>query len=51
VRVTMTTLESGIVSSIQKSGSGTLEEPDVLKIYDLAYEKGKEIRSLLAKLG
>lgn len=51
VKVTMTTLESGVVCSIQKSGPGTLEESDVLKIYDLAYEKGKEIRRMLENLG
>jgi exosome complex component RRP42 len=48
VKVTMTTIESGVVSSIQKSGSGPIEAEEVLKIYDLAYERGKELR---AKLG
>lgn len=51
VKVTVTTLESGVVSSIQKSGSGTLTEDDVRKIYDLALEKGRELRSLLSAGG
>jgi exosome complex component RRP42 len=51
VRVTFTTLESSLIASIQKSGSGTLTEEEVLKIYDLAYKKAVEIRSKLNELG
>ncbi|MCL5788386.1 MAG: exosome complex protein Rrp42 [Candidatus Marsarchaeota archaeon] len=44
VKVTMTTIESGVVASIQKSGSGTLDVDEVMKIYDLCYQKGNELR-------
>ncbi len=52
VRVTMTTIESGVVASIQKSGSDSITMEEALKIYDLAFARAKEIRGkLTAALG
>ncbi|MEM3670985.1 MAG: exosome complex protein Rrp42 [Thermoprotei archaeon] len=47
VKITMTTIESGIVASIQKSGPGTVTEDEVLKVYDLCRRKGNELREFV----
>ncbi|MBI4096060.1 MAG: exosome complex protein Rrp42 [DPANN group archaeon] len=46
-RLSITTLESEKASSMQKGGFGTFTKDDVLQMFDLAVEKGKELRKLL----
>ena len=46
-RLSISTLESGASSAMQKGGTGTFTEKEILDIFDYSIEKGKELRNLL----
>ncbi len=46
-RLTITSIEDGSVCSLQKGGSVPISVEEVEKMFDLAIEKGSELRSLL----
>ena len=46
-RLTVTTLEDGTICALQKGGDFPLNLDDVMKMVDIATEKGKELRKLL----
>ncbi len=46
-RLSLSSLPDGKIAAMQKGGSGTFTEEEVLNLVDLAIEKGKEVRKLL----
>jgi len=48
-RLTIATTQDGKLCAAQKGGTGYFTKEEILKATDLALEKGKELRSLLAK--
>ncbi len=48
--MTVTSVDSGKICSLQKGGEGTLTVDDVSTMFDLAVTKGKELRKMLEKV-
>ncbi len=48
-RLSVTTLENGTVSAMQKGEAGTFTQQEVLDLIEKAIEKGKELRALIKK--
>ena len=48
-RLSIATLENETISAMQKGGTGTFTEDEILQIYDYAVETGKKLRKLLNK--
>jgi exosome complex component RRP42 len=46
-RLSLSSLPDGKIAAMQKGGTGTFTEEEVLNLVDLAIEKGKEVRKLL----
>lgn len=46
-RISFSSLPDGTIAAMQKGGSGTFTEEEILNLADLAVEKGKELRKLL----